>query len=174
MKAQLAISLYALFVVSHALPSSQVETATPDIVAASYPENAQNVHELVELAYPLQSPNVTNITATASKPTPAVLKPAVLAQYAYRGCYEDAVNSRILKNGYFYGDDITAAKCAASCQGSKYIGTEYGGECYCGELFPASAPARPEAECNIPCKGSANKTEVCGGANRLTAYWKIP
>lgn len=103
---------------------------------------------------------------------PVVTKPADIASYAYRGCYADAVSSRTLKDGYFNGEDMTTTKCALLCKGSTYFGTEYGGECYCGKLFPQRAVEVSSSECSVACKG--DKTQACGAGNRLSVYWKIP
>jgi hypothetical protein len=108
----------------------------------------------------------------ATKFIPVVTKPTDVASYAYRGCYADAVNSRTLKDSYFYGEDMTTTRCATLCNGSTYFGTEYGGECYCGKLFPQRAVELPASECSVACKG--DKTQVCGAGNRLSVYWKIP
>lgn len=108
----------------------------------------------------------------ALKYTPVVTKPAVVANYEYRGCYEDAVSSRILKDGFFGDEDMTTTKCAGLCKGSTYFGTEYGGECYCGSRFPAAARQVSEKDCYLSCKG--DKREICGAGNRLSVYWKIP
>lgn len=70
---------------------------------------------------------------------PFVTKSVDVASYAYRGCYTDAVNSRTLKDEYFFGEDITTTKCASLCKGSTYFGTEYSGECCCRTIFPQRA-----------------------------------
>lgn len=108
----------------------------------------------------------------ATKFTPIVSKPANIASYAYRGCYADAVSSRTLRDEFFYGEDMTTTKCASLCKGSTYFGTEFGGECYCGKLFPQRAVEVAASECSAACKG--DKTQACGAGNRLSVYWKIP
>jgi hypothetical protein len=108
----------------------------------------------------------------ATKFIPVVTKPADIASYAYRGCYADAVSSRTLTDGYFYGEDMTTTKCASLCKGSTYFGTEYGGECYCGKIFPQRAVEVSGSECSAACKG--DKTQACGAGSRLSVYWKIP
>lgn len=108
----------------------------------------------------------------ATRFVPIVTKPVDVASYAYRGCYTDAVSSRTLKEGYFFGEDMSTTKCASSCKGSTYFGTEYGGECYCGTVFPQGAVEVAGSECGFSCKG--NKTQSCGAENRLSIYWKIP
>jgi len=65
-------------------------------------------------------------------------------------------------------DDMTAAKCAASCANYAYFGTEWNRECFCGNsLTDGSAPVL-ETECDHPCTGDA--TEMCGGSRRLSLY----
>jgi len=108
----------------------------------------------------------------APKYKAVVAKPAEIKDYTYRGCYTDSVSTRILKDGYFFGEDMTATKCAGLCKGSTYFGTEYGGECYCGRIFPQAAREVDAKECNVACKG--DKSELCGAGNRLSVYWKIP
>lgn len=108
----------------------------------------------------------------ATKFVPVATKPAEIANYAYRGCYADAVSSRTLKDLYFNGEDMTTTKCASLCKGSTYFGTEYGGECYCGKVFPQRAVEVSASECGLPCKG--DKTQFCGAGSRLSVYWKIP
>lgn len=47
-----------------------------------------------------------------------------------------------------------------------YAGLEFGAECYCGHKI--QAPNASESECNMDCKGE--KSNLCGGANRLSIY----
>jgi len=63
---------------------------------------------------------------------------------------------------------MTLESCAAFCAGNKYFGTEYGGECYCGNLLAASSAEADQADCSMPCTGDA--TELCGAGNRLSLY----
>jgi len=114
---------------------------------------------------------VSVFKATAYTP-PIAAKPPTVPKYAYRGCYVDAVGSRTLKGEYFYGEDMTTMKCAGLCGNSTYFGTEYGGECYCSSLFPTGAKEVKADECSVGCKG--NKTQACGGGNRLSVYWRLP
>ncbi|KAF8443424.1 carbohydrate-binding WSC, partial [Terfezia claveryi] len=64
---------------------------------------------------------------------------------------------------------ITNAGCINYCQGKgfKYAGTEYGGQCYCGNDISLGKPM-PAADCNMVCEG--NPKEVCGGPKRLTLW----
>ncbi len=66
---------------------------------------------------------------------------------------------------------MTAAKCAANCEGYKYFGTEWSRECYCGNTAPAAAQSAPESDCNMPCTG--NVDEKCGAGMRLSVYGPV-
>lgn len=67
---------------------------------------------------------------------------------------------------------MTNDKCRNACraQGLILAGTEYYGECYCGSVLVAGGAPAPDGEalCNTPCDG--NKTEMCGGPNRLSLF----
>lgn len=47
-----------------------------------------------------------------------------------------------------------------------FAGLEFGAECYCGHKIQAANAS--ESECNMECKGE--KSNACGGANRLSIY----
>lgn len=51
-------------------------------------------------------------------------------------------------------------------RGYMYAGLEFGAECYCGHKIQASNVS--DNECSMQCKGE--KSNVCGGANRLSIY----
>jgi hypothetical protein len=104
--------------------------------------------------------------------TPTVVNPAEIPGYAYRGCYEDQVGKRTLGGPYFFDEKMTTSKCAGLCKNSTYFGTEYGGECYCSNLMPLSAKEVDGVGCNVACKGDTSV--ACGGANKLSTYWKYP
>lgn len=53
-----------------------------------------------------------------------------------------------------------------SSRGYMYAGLEFGAECYCGHKI--QAPNASESECSMECKGE--KSNQCGGANRLSIY----
>lgn len=47
-----------------------------------------------------------------------------------------------------------------------YAGLEFGAECFCGHKI--QAPNASDSECNMECKGE--RSNMCGGANRLSIY----
>ncbi|KAF2119334.1 hypothetical protein BDV96DRAFT_343140 [Lophiotrema nucula] len=102
--------------------------------------------------------------------TQAPANPVVVG-YNYTGCHTDAVGARILLQNYSFDSNMTVEKCGAFCNGAKYFGTEYGGECYCGDEFANPTTLVDETECSFMCSG--NKLEYCGGANRVSLWEKI-
>ncbi|KAF2192285.1 copper radical oxidase [Zopfia rhizophila CBS 207.26] len=88
------------------------------------------------------------------------------------GCYTDNVGARTLTNRQFPAGDMTTELCLAACKSAGYVyaGTEYGGECYCGNSFANGGGPAPDgnAGCNMACNG--NSQEICGGPDRLTVY----
>ncbi|KAF2110143.1 hypothetical protein BDV96DRAFT_584443 [Lophiotrema nucula] len=88
------------------------------------------------------------------------------------GCYTDSVNARTLTTGAYPAGTLTTESCLAACRGLNfyYAGTEYAGECYCGNSFSNGGGPAPDgnAQCNMACNGNAQET--CGGPNRLNVY----
>ncbi|KAF2752327.1 copper radical oxidase [Sporormia fimetaria CBS 119925] len=105
---------------------------------------------------------------------PRLLWPSALDTdgWHYLGCYTDRVATRTLNTQVFFHKDLTNAACLKACTdlGTIYAGTEYSGECFCGNQITYGAGPAPdgEAHCNMPCDG--NKQEICGGPNRLTFF----
>ncbi|KAI1381716.1 putative glyoxal oxidase [Hypoxylon crocopeplum] len=93
-----------------------------------------------------------------------------IANWTHIGCYSEGTTGRSLTFGApVPSTQMNAANCTAACRTAGYIlaGTEYGGECYCGNTIGNGAvPA--EDGCDMACNG--NKSEVCGGSNRLNVY----
>ena len=101
--------------------------------------------------------------------------PNRILNYNYVGCYNETANGRALSGlaPAAPANGGSLETCAASCQGFVYFGSEYGGECYCGNSFPADSQPQPSTDpntngCAMTCAG--NSTEWCGGPNRLTVY----
>ncbi|XP_041855844.1 WSC domain-containing protein 2 [Melanotaenia boesemani] len=87
----------------------------------------------------------------------------------YIGCYIDDVQKRALRGVSFFDyKKMTVFRCQDNCaeRGYMYAGLEFGAECYCGHKI--QAPNASESECNMECKGE--KSNLCGGANRLSIY----
>ncbi|PVI04908.1 heme peroxidase [Periconia macrospinosa] len=90
--------------------------------------------------------------------------------YTYKGCYIDSVGARTLGDKVYFDAQLTVEKCAAQCQDFTFFGTEYGGECYCGNELKGDLGKGVEAECQFLCGG--DKAEFCGAGNRLSVYEK--
>jgi hypothetical protein len=90
--------------------------------------------------------------------------------YTYAGCHTDSVGERVLQDAYYFDSTMTIEKCKALCVGTNYFGTQYGGECYCGNAFAHESQLVSESECSFVCGG--NKSEYCGAGNRLSLYEK--
>ncbi|XP_056143964.1 sialate:O-sulfotransferase 2 [Lampris incognitus] len=87
----------------------------------------------------------------------------------YIGCYIDNIQKRALRGVSFFDyKKMTVFRCQDNCaeRGYLYAGLEFGAECYCGHKI--QAPNTTENECNMECKGE--KSNLCGGANRLSIY----
>ncbi|KAK5999914.1 hypothetical protein QM012_005002 [Aureobasidium pullulans] len=92
-------------------------------------------------------------------------------------CYTDNTNGRVLPNTMSMtggASNATIANCLDACarSGLSVCGAEYYQECYGGSVAPSSsliAGSDPlAAGCNYPCSG--NKTEACGGSNKILVY----
>ncbi|KAI9735773.1 MAG: hypothetical protein M1818_006382 [Claussenomyces sp. TS43310] len=93
------------------------------------------------------------------------------------GCYADLVSNgaRVLPYGANVpggSQAMTNELCQSTCHSLGYVlaGTEYSGECYCGNtLQNGGGPAADgDAECDMTCNGNAQ--EICGGPARLTLF----
>jgi hypothetical protein len=91
------------------------------------------------------------------------------------GCYTDKTNARTLKNGIAVqggAANMTNDNCQKACYNAGYsiAGTEYSQECYCSNAFENGGSLAPDGDttCNMACNG--DKTQVCGGPDRLTVY----
>nr|XP_033813303.1 WSC domain-containing protein 2 [Geotrypetes seraphini]XP_033813304.1 WSC domain-containing protein 2 [Geotrypetes seraphini] len=87
----------------------------------------------------------------------------------YIGCYMDDTRRRALRGVSFFDyKKMTVFRCQDNCaeRGYLYAGLEFGAECYCGHKIQALNVS--ESECNMECKGE--KSNICGGVNRLSIY----
>jgi hypothetical protein len=92
--------------------------------------------------------------------------------WAYAGCYVDSVFPRSLPVwSNFNGPKMTNGACMAFCEakGQPYAGTEYAGQCFCGEGLTGSESA-DEEECSTTCTGASG--EKCGGPGVLSLWVK--
>ena len=89
--------------------------------------------------------------------------------FKYVGCYQDA-SQRVLAGETLPNlGKVSDTNCVTYCasKGWTVAGTEYGGQCFCGNSLVAATPL-DEASCNLPCEGDASQT--CGGDWALSLY----
>ena len=114
-------------------------------------------------------------TSTTSKASSTATGPSTVqtaGSFAFIGCYTEGSTGRSLSGleNPVGGATLTIAKCASACSSYKYFGTEYSGECYCGDVIGtgsvlASGGSDPTMNgCSMTCNG--DQTTFCGGANR--------
>ncbi|KAL3303215.1 wsc domain containing protein [Colletotrichum asianum] len=107
--------------------------------------------------------------SSATSTLPTLAHKATVAAYNLTGCWTEGNGVRALsQNSYASHDNMTLENCAAFCSGYKYFGTEYGGECYCGNFLASSSSSAPLSDCSMTCTG--NQYAYCGAGNRLTLY----
>ncbi|KFY43411.1 hypothetical protein V494_02000 [Pseudogymnoascus sp. VKM F-4513 (FW-928)] len=109
-------------------------------------------------------------STTVSPPTSTSTTPPQSTGWAALGCYTDSTTSRTLPHIASPAGGsatLTNALCQSTCKSLGYVlaGTEYSGECYCGNYV--SSTAKPATSgCDMACKGDA--AEKCGGADRIS------
>lgn len=96
--------------------------------------------------------------------------------WTHYGCYSDKLGSgnRVLSGVTFANignHQVTNTKCIAYCdkKGFSMAGTEYGGQCFCGNALVGSTELA-EDKCNMACEG--DEKEICGGQLALSVYKK--
>lgn len=132
--------------------------------------NRLNVYERDgSSALPSSSSAAPVPTSTAATTSAAASAPA---SWQALGCYTDSVAARTLSTPVFPAGGLTIEKCVSACQAAGFIlaGVEYGGECFCDNVFRNGGGPAPDgnAQCNMACTG--NPAQICGGPNRLNVY----
>ncbi|OAQ95936.1 hypothetical protein LLEC1_02031 [Akanthomyces lecanii] len=113
------------------------------------------------------------VTVTAGGPAPTSTGGAGndVGGFKYAGCFKDAAGRAL--NGKVRPDigRMSNEKCVAECKklGFSAAGTEYGGQCYCGNELEGSERL-DESACNMACEDNASS--MCGGSWTLSVYSK--
>ncbi|KAM7196010.1 protein of unknown function (DUF1996) domain containing protein [Naviculisporaceae sp. PSN 640] len=105
-----------------------------------------------------------------AKPSPSQDTKAV-GDFKYAGCYRDS-EARVLSGEIRPNlGRISNSNCVEYCasKGFSAAGTEYGGQCYCGNAL-SKVEKIPESECSMTCEGAAD--EKCGGGWALSVFTK--
>ncbi|KAI0120698.1 copper radical oxidase [Xylariales sp. AK1849] len=107
-------------------------------------------------------------------PVSEPIPPAPIEGWAYEGCYSEGQGRTLTYGATVPGGSsaMTNELCTAACNSAGYplAGTEYSGECYCGQVY-SNGGAQVESGCNMVCNGAS--TEICGGASRLSVWSRI-
>ncbi|KAL3418802.1 wsc domain-containing protein [Phlyctema vagabunda] len=87
----------------------------------------------------------------------------------FAGCFTDQTPKTLGYTAYSSSDN-TIDKCTSTCDTAGYTiaGTEYGSECYCGNVLTARAEQVVDSGCSQACPG--NTTQTCGASSRLSVY----
>jgi len=117
--------------------------------------------------------SVPSPTATqpATGSTPPTTGDTVAPGWTYKGCFQDGSQaSRVLSGVQFANvGKASNTNCVAYCSkaGFSMAGTEFGGQCFCGNELKTST-LLGEEKCNVPCEGDAK--QKCGGSLSLSVY----
>ncbi|KAH7368772.1 WSC domain-containing protein [Plectosphaerella cucumerina] len=105
------------------------------------------------------------------EPVDPVVNPGV-GGFESVGCYTE-VPGRTLP-ALRPTEEQTVAACIDACStaGYSFAGLEYGGECWCGNAIAEAAQPAGADECAMPCND--NRSELCGGPDRLNIYQRDP
>ncbi|GFP52224.1 WSC domain-containing protein ARB_07867 [Trichoderma asperellum] len=99
-------------------------------------------------------------------------KQVTIGDYKAAGCYSDnSQQGRALSwSADVDSSTFTTESCLTACEaeGFPLAGTEFGGECWCGNVLANSTTKVDDSQCNFPCKG--NSSETCGGSGLLNLY----
>jgi hypothetical protein len=85
------------------------------------------------------------------------------------------LNPRVL-SGIQFADlgigEVTTTGCVAYCDAAGYsiAGTEWAGQCFCGNSLASASTKVADDLCNMACQGDG--TQLCGGGLTLTVYTK--
>ena len=118
----------------------------------------------------------TGSTVSSTPTGPSVVPSA--GSFGYLGCYTEGSSGRSLSglSNPVDSSTLTIAKCAAACSSYQYFGTEYSGECYCGNTIGTGSVLATGGNdptqngCSMTCNG--DQSTYCGGPNRLSMYFK--
>ena len=118
----------------------------------------------------LITPNT--VTDGQTRQVPTVEKTVVAfgsSSATYKGCYVESTGARALV-GASYADssNMTNQNCGTFClsKGFSVFGTEYAGECYCGNTIATANST--QSDCSMACNGDV--LSYCGGPNRLSVW----
>jgi len=94
-----------------------------------------------------------------------------ISGFSYVGCYKDSSARTLTGETFVNLGQVSSTGCVNHCasKGFSIAGTEYGGECFCGNSL-TKIEKLSEDKCGMACKGAPN--EKCGGSWALSVYTK--
>ncbi|CAM9766583.1 unnamed protein product [Scytosiphon promiscuus] len=121
-----------------------------------------------ETPSPSAAPGTPAPASTPDTPAPIqVVEPISPVSDEYLGCFADAKDARILGTMVAYEEDMSAAICKGLCASFDFYGTQFGGQCWCGDN--ANYDANGPGICDMACAG-ASDGEMCGGLDAVSVY----
>ena len=151
-------------------PTSTAPPAPPAQITKAAKPSGTTVGGNVETVWETVTDWKTVTVYAGSKPTatPGAALPDV-AGFKYAGCFKDASNRVLAGEIRPNLGRVTNTLCIDHCRskGWALAGTEYGGQCYCGNELVGSQ-LQEESLCNMPCEG--DEGETCGGGWSLSVY----
>lgn len=147
---------------------SAVKTTTTGSTLSRAPTSSQasktSTTSAVTSTTPLTPSSVQSSTLIAS---------GLPSNWSYLNCIVDNINPRTLPKLAPYvlnNKPVTSLSCVSYCssQGYAFAGTEYGGECFCGNTIPAGTKKLDESKCSMSCKGDGG--QKCGGPAALSLF----
>ncbi|KAJ5632965.1 hypothetical protein N7490_009304 [Penicillium lividum] len=130
-------------------------------------------------SYDPESTSITTSILSASQAlsttrTPVYTTDNSVIGWSYLGCYSDNKSTRALTGIQFADlgiDNVTSTGCMEYCgnAGFSLAGTEYAGQCFCGNKMKGSSKIAAN-ECDMNCEGDAS--QICGGSLALSVFEK--
>ena len=121
------------------------------------------------------TPSGAAATTTASSSNTTTSSTAVESGWSSAGCHSDVYSNRVLQGIMFANlgqRNVTTTGCVSYCDshGFTVAGTEYGGQCFCGNSLGEGSQPLDDSSCSMPCEGDGS--QICGGSLALSVYEK--
>ncbi|KAK6582207.1 hypothetical protein PZA11_004615 [Diplocarpon coronariae] len=162
--------------------SSVTALATSSTASSSTTSSSPTATSLAQSSSSAKTSTSTTSTTSSSKAA-AYTGPPITSSgnvnYTYYSCISEPSAGRLLPSQVDNNaTSMSIERCLGRCgpRGYKYVGVEYGVECWCGNTLnlagnAGATPARnvSDSQCSFKCPGNA--TEFCGAGSRLNLYY---
>jgi hypothetical protein len=157
--------------------ASTAATALTTLLSVPAPTPASAASSPTDNTYATEVTVVTK-TMDGSAPTAAATSSpsksggdSVASGWSYKGCFADGAQADRILTGVTFANvgKVSNTNCVAYCSkaGFSMAGTEYGGQCFCGNELKKTSILTDD-KCSMKCEGDANET--CGGSLALSVY----